>query len=62
MWLMLNPSYPVMEYELASALHCAINASWQRMQRDPDFRPAVQVCLADNTCLLCSHGRLDSYA
>ncbi|KAK9904804.1 hypothetical protein WJX75_002805 [Coccomyxa subellipsoidea] len=59
MWLMLNPSYPVMEYELASALHCAINASWQRMQRDPDFRPAVQVRVLLYMGALCS-GILDA--
>lgn len=43
MRLQLNPSYPVLEYELASALHCVINGYWQRMQRDPNFRPTVQV-------------------
>lgn len=43
MRLLLNPSYPVLEYELAAALHCVINAFWQRMQTDPNYRPTLQV-------------------
>lgn len=43
MRLLLNPSYPVLEFELAAALHCVINTFWQRMQSDPNYRPTLQV-------------------
>lgn len=42
--LLLEPSYGVLEYELASALHCIIYAHWQRLLHNTAFRPTVQVC------------------
>ena len=41
--LLLEPSYAVLEFELASALHCIINAHWERMLQNAAFRPTVQV-------------------
>ncbi|BDA49628.1 hypothetical protein COCOBI_14-2480 [Coccomyxa sp. Obi] len=54
MRLLLNPSYPVLEYELAAALHCVINAFWQRMQSDPNYRPTLQVRVLLYLGALCS--------
>ena len=41
--LLLEPSYAVLEFELASALHCIIHSHWQRMLQNSAFRPSVQV-------------------
>ena len=41
--LLLEPSYAVLEFELASALHCIINAHWERLLQNATFRPTVQV-------------------
>lgn len=41
--LLLEPSYAVLEFELASALHCIIHSHWQRLLQNSAFRPSVQV-------------------
>ena len=41
--LLLEPSYAVLEFELASALHCIINSHWKRLLQNAAFRPTVQV-------------------
>ncbi len=43
--LLLEPSYAVLEFELASALHCIINSHWKRLLQNAAFRPTVQVHL-----------------
>ena len=47
MRLLLEPSYATLEFELASVLHCVVNAYWRRVQPvavgGTHFRPEVQV-------------------
>lgn len=50
--LLLEPSYAVLEFELASALHCIINSHWKRMQQNSAFRPAIQVEFAQVSAVL----------
>jgi hypothetical protein len=33
----------VLEFELASALHCIIHSHWMRLLQNATFRPTVQV-------------------
>ena len=39
---MLEPSWAVLEFELASVLHCIVNSYWSRMQAGRIFRPTLQ--------------------
>ncbi len=41
--VMMEPSWAVLEFELASVLHCIVNSYWSRMQAGKIFRPTLQV-------------------
>ena len=51
--VLMEPSWAVLEFELASALHGVIKKYWkqQRVQRDMLFRPNPQVRLQKNRAL-----------
>ena len=41
--MILEPSWAVLEFELASVLHCIVKSYWERMQAGRIFRPTLQV-------------------
>jgi hypothetical protein len=41
--VILEPSWAVLEFELASVLHCIVKSYWERMQAGRIFRPTLQV-------------------
>ena len=45
MRMLLEPSWAVLEFELAAMLHCVIASYWARMQAGRVFRPTLQVRL-----------------
>ncbi|BDA49627.1 hypothetical protein COCOBI_14-2470 [Coccomyxa sp. Obi] len=66
MRLLLEPSYATLEFELASVLHCVVNAYWRRVQPlasagGTHFRPEVQIRVVLYLGALCS-GILETLA